>query len=351
MILSDNTYKPKVSIIIPVYNVKQYLSEALDSVINQTYKNLEIIVVDDGSNDGSEIICEEYAKKDERIKLIHRENGGLSAARNTGLDNVTGEYVAFLDSDDIFLPEAIETALKSLISYDVDCVSFRYILCKIKNNINFDKLPKGQIIPNISKGKYSRREALKAIANQNLDVMIWTKLTKQNIWDNIRFPENHVYEDLYLIPQIFNRIKNIYVEDNILVLYRKREESITTTNTIKNIRDFWDSWTVFKNFIEIHTPDIFDSEQIQKIQKTILTTFIFRYVKVLSMQLPDSEVINLFNEIIDKLEKSVKIKNCNMELRFLYYMIFNHPKLLSIFYPSCRIVYRCIKDFFRIIIQ
>ena len=126
---SDNKSMPIVSVIIPVYNVKPYLEESLESVINQTYKNLEIIVVDDGSNDGSEKICDEYAPKDDRIKIIHRKNGGLSVARNTGLDNMNGEYIAFLDSDDIYHPAMIQEMLLPLLYNKADCA-----VCKQRKN-------------------------------------------------------------------------------------------------------------------------------------------------------------------------------------------------------------------------
>ena len=112
--------KPLISIIIPVYNAEKYLPNCLDSVINQTYKNLEIILVDDGSTDKSSEICDEYAQKDFRIKLIHKENGGVSSARNAGLALVSGDYIAWVDSDDFVAPDYIEYMYKLLKEYDAD---------------------------------------------------------------------------------------------------------------------------------------------------------------------------------------------------------------------------------------
>ena len=102
-----------VSVIVPVYNVLPYLRESLESVINQTYEDLEIIIVDDGSTDGSDVVCEEYAK-DSRVKVIHQKNHGLSAARNVGLDLARGDYIAFLDSDDVYLPDMIQTMVEGI---------------------------------------------------------------------------------------------------------------------------------------------------------------------------------------------------------------------------------------------
>ena len=116
---------PLVSVIIPVYNVAPYLEEALESVINQSYNNLEILVIDDGSTDGSEIICEEYAARDKRIRVIYQVNGGLSDARNTGLDLAAGEYIAFLDSDDAYRSNMIEVMLRAVMRYQADIIICR----------------------------------------------------------------------------------------------------------------------------------------------------------------------------------------------------------------------------------
>ena len=112
----------KISVVVPVYNVEKYLRKCIDSIINQTYKNLEIILVDDGSPDKCGEICDEYAKKDNRVKVIHKKNAGVSSARNDGIDNATGEYIIFVDSDDWLEDNAIEIMVDKLNEYDYDCV-------------------------------------------------------------------------------------------------------------------------------------------------------------------------------------------------------------------------------------
>ena len=124
-----------ISVIVPVYNVEAYLPRCVDSILAQTYKNLEIILVDDGTKDRGGVICDEYAAKDPRVKVIHKENGGLSSARNAGIDVARGEYLAFVDSDDYLEPEAMEVLLNAAVSnnvrltcagrYDVDSVTGR----------------------------------------------------------------------------------------------------------------------------------------------------------------------------------------------------------------------------------
>ena len=341
MSFSDNTDNPKISVIIPVYNVKPYLAQSLNSVINQTYKNLEIIIVDDGSDDGSGEMCDEYARKDDRIKVIHRENGGLSAARNTGLDNMSGEYVAFLDSDDVYLPEAMEKSLDAILTKNVDCVGYKYLI--YMNDIVYEDMPKKKVVPSISEGLYSRKDALIAMTEQRLDVSVYTKFTKRELWDNLRFPEGHVYEDLYIMPSLFGRIEKFYVIKDVLMLYRKRKQSITMTNSLKNIKDLLDSWTLFINYTQTNTSE-FDTCETQKIYKSVFTNLILRYAWLLPLNFPDkTEVLRLMKEYIHNLESKIKIKDFSPEIRLTYYMIFNYPWFVSVFYAPCRYLYKIIK--------
>ena len=127
--------KDLISVIIPVYNVEKYLKKCLDSVINQTYKNLEIILVDDGSSDKSGLICDEYTKLDKRIKVVHKKNEGLSSARNTGLDIAKGKYISFIDSDDFVSIYMYEIMYKEIIKNNRDIVIARHIYFKNKEPI------------------------------------------------------------------------------------------------------------------------------------------------------------------------------------------------------------------------
>lgn len=130
---------PLVSVIIPVFNSKVYISEALDSVINQTYKNLEIIIIDDGSTDGSGKICDEYAEKDNRIRVFHQKNIGVSAARNAGLDLAAGDFLAFLDSDDAYELTFIDSMMTAMIQNNADIVMCRYTEHKTTGKMSFNR--------------------------------------------------------------------------------------------------------------------------------------------------------------------------------------------------------------------
>ena len=198
-----------VSVIVPVYNVLPYLRESLDSVINQTYKDLEIIIVDDGSTDGSDAVCEEYAK-DSRVKVIHQKNHGLSAARNVGLDIARGDYIAFLDSDDVYLPDMIQTMVEGIkkSGADIEICGFNKVYSK--RNITKKRIrnKRGLIIK--KEEILSREDALKHVIDK-LRPCVWNKLYKKEVWDELRFPIGRVFEDTWIIPPMFENIKMIHV--------------------------------------------------------------------------------------------------------------------------------------------
>lgn len=343
MTISCVNANPKVSIIMPVYNVEPFLKSAIESVINQTYKNLEIILVDDGSSDGSERICDEYALKDSRIKLIHKENSGVSSARNTGLDNMSGEYVAFVDPDDIILPVAIEKSVSAMLSNDVDCVTFKCIYCKSPESFLTTEIQKEKGFPSMQKGIYSGKEILKAVAEGDMDLFLWTKLSKRKIWENLRFPEGKVYEDRYIIFQFFDKMDKILVLSDIFILYRQRTGSITRKISAANIQGLLAARTVFENYIANH-PEIFDLKQLENARKDYLCSCVINSAKILYSDIPEkTEIFGILKEKMKYLENFVKIQNCSAEIKFKYFMIFHHPKILSRFYPYFEYIIRCIK--------
>ena len=137
-----------ISVIVPIYNVEKYLDRCVESIINQTYKNLEIILVDDGSPDNCTQMCDDYAKKDSRIRVVHKENGGLSDARNAGMEVATGEYVSFIDSDDYISLDFYETLFQTMIDNDSDIVECSVV--KFYENGKFDEYSDDQMIKNFN---------------------------------------------------------------------------------------------------------------------------------------------------------------------------------------------------------
>lgn len=323
-------HKPLISIIIPVYNVEPFLAEALDSVINQSYEKLEILVIDDGSTDGSGAICDEYAFKDERIRVMHQENRGLSAARNAGLNCMTGEICAFLDSDDAFESTFIEKTLSAMLREEADLVVCKYTEHKTEMKL---RLTDEQALPSADSGNYDRIHALRALADSIINVGVWNKLYRRTLWQNIRFPEDHDYEDFDTTFRIFNICHLLHVLDEPLYLYRKHPGSITSVLSIKNIRDRDLAYSHFASFIEANTPEIFNASQKQKWHHFSLNHMILYYLTHIDGR--NYEEITFRKELREYIlltGKETGIKTFGLKTRIAWYMIRCCPMILKIVY-------------------
>lgn len=217
-----------ISVIIPVYNVEKYLHRCIDSVINQTYSNLEIILVDDGSTDTSPEICDEYKNLDERIVVIHKKNGGLSDARNVGFDISKGEYILFLDSDDWMVNNALEKMCFTMQNRKADIiVSNYYYNYDVKNIIAFvEKEDKS----------FNRSKAIEELLlNKEIKNFAWGKLYRRNVVDGILFPIGKLFEDVYWAHLVFNRIDKLILLSEPLFYYRQRADSISYNFSLRKL--------------------------------------------------------------------------------------------------------------------
>ena len=266
-----------VSAIVPVYNVKPYLREALDSVLKQTYDKMEIIIVDDGSTDGSEDICDEYAKKDQRCRVIHQENKGLSGARNAALDLMTGDVVAFLDSDDAYHLDYIETMLSALLQQKADICVCQYTDHFAEGPMEFHDTDK--LFPPWKAGLYDRIGALRALADNGFNVIVWNKLYRHELWKGIRFPEGHVHEDLDTTYKIFDQCKRVYVLRQALYMRRRHPGSITSTFTEQRIRDRLLAESHFNSFVLAHIPEVYSLHQLEDLKKTQFSASFLEYYR------------------------------------------------------------------------
>ena len=213
-----------VSVVIPVYNVREYLRTCIDSVRRQTYKDLQIILVDDGSTDGSDIICDEAVKEDRRIKVIHRSNGGLSAARNTGIEAADGDYICFIDSDDWISDNFVERLYELAETQNADVAVCGYIRVSSEEEAsNAGGCGKTEKLVH-----YSNIQAIRElIEEKNVKSVIWNKLFKRKLWLNTRFPEGRFHEDEYITYRVLWETSGVVETDMILYYYRERASSIT----------------------------------------------------------------------------------------------------------------------------
>lgn len=228
--------KDLISVVIPVYNVEKYLVRCISSILQQTYSNLEIILVNDGSLDNSGKLCDEVARKDSRIKVIHKKNGGLSSARNAGLEMSTGKYVTFVDSDDWLSINIFTRAIEVFDKYDCDVVDYKVILTnkvlnikenninesliRGKENILYDYLYKGQI--------------------EECPFSVCRKMYKKNFFKEIRFPEGKINEDIVTNFKVLSKINKLVHISDIGYYYFQNFESITNGKLKKKDFDLLD---------------------------------------------------------------------------------------------------------------
>ena len=208
---------PLLSVIIPVYQVEKYIGQCLDSVLAQTYTNLDIILVDDGGTDSSVDICREYQKKDNRIRIISQENGGLSKARNVGVAHAQAELITFIDSDDYIHPQMFATMVPYLQEHNLDIIS----CTSTRKNVVIKEM--------IGTGKlecYDHRTAV-SMGLRDDNVSAWGKIYKKELLEKVQFPVGRVFEDLGTLYKIFNECHKVGWLDYQFYHYIKRENSIT----------------------------------------------------------------------------------------------------------------------------
>lgn len=238
-----------ITVIVPVYNVEKYLKKCVDSIIGQTYRNLEIILVDDGSRDTSGSICDEYAKQDNRIIVIHKENGGMSDARNAALDIAKGDCITCVDSDDYLEPDYIQYLYTLLVKNEADIS-----ICAFKKVYNgSEKLDNLQdTVKN-----YNDKEALEELLYQKrITPGPWCKLYKSKLFDNIRYPVGLYYEDLAVIYRLILCCKKITIGRQQKYYYRQRHNSIM--NEEFNVKKMHRIQVVneMKQYIDTRYPDL-----------------------------------------------------------------------------------------------
>lgn len=219
-----------ISVIIPVYKVEKYLDRCIRSVVDQTYKNLEIIIVDDGSPDRCGIICDEWAKKDKRIKIIHKENGGLSDARNAGLDIASGEYICFVDSDDYIHSEMYQRLYEKTKQYNADIT-----ICGFYRVSD----PDGEIIcceRTFGDGLIDKKDALKYLCRHSSYLAVWNKLYKRSLFHDLRFPKKKLEEDVFVMPRLYDKSEIILSVPDSYYYYVMTANSISRcVKTVKNL--------------------------------------------------------------------------------------------------------------------
>lgn len=235
----ENMGEKLVSVIVPIYKVEAYLEKCIQSIQNQTYRNLEIILVDDGSPDQCGKICDRYKERDERIRVIHKENGGLSDARNFGIDAATGEYILFVDSDDYIHPRMVEILLKKLedSGADIAVCDFRQV---DEKEIVVDD---AEVCEASVSESFSGQEIMNNLQYRNLlTVVAWNKLYKSDLFVQLRYPKGKIHEDEFLIHRLLHLCQKTVYISNKLYYYVRREGSIMDGIRVFGVMNGWQAY-------------------------------------------------------------------------------------------------------------
>lgn len=225
-----NIMNPTLSIIIPIYDVEDYLVQCVDSILDQPYTDFELILVDDGSPDKCGEICDAYVLKDDRIRVIHKENGGQSSARNAGIDIAKGSYLSFIDSDDF-------------ISNDYYLMNMEYMLSHPQTNIlilqvcHYDN-EKNRVVNNEKRELISRIDIVNYMLSMDYIGAAWVNIYKKDIFNQLRFPEGKIFEDGFILTEIVEKANNVFITNIGVYYYRKRDNS--TMHKMKTINNWYD---------------------------------------------------------------------------------------------------------------
>ena len=281
----------KVSIIIPIYKVEEFLDNCVESVINQTYKNLEIILVDDGSPDNCPKICDEWAKKDKRIKVIHKANGGVSSARNMALDIISGDYVCFVDADDALNPQYVEILLKTAKQNNADLA-----ICSWQKTQNTNLVKTHKKFNETDAQTFDKDDVFDLIYSKKVPLImaLWTKIYKKEIFNEIRFPSYIVAEDDGVLHLVLSKCKKVAFVDSKLYYYTHRGNSLTSSTFSKKKLH---ALEVFKDrigFVEKNKPQFKDKAIHHYIRILILY---YHYAKWANME---AEILQILKQEIDE---------------------------------------------------
>ena len=309
-----------ISVIVPVYKVEAYLDDCLASIVCQSYHNLEIILVDDGSPDKCPQMCDEWAKKDTRVKVIHKKNGGLSSARNAGLDIASGDYIAFVDSDDWISKDMYAKMIAEIEAKNVDVVAAKILVCKPSAHYIFHE-EKGSYIVR-ENTVFSQREYLTLAMSNQIETAVWNKLFKRKLFEGLRFKVGRLNEDFLMMYHIGTRLNSLLYISDVFYNYRIREGSICTTGSTKHEMD--------KNIKEISI-DIENNPKLRYL-KSSLYFFEFNYYILCCILAIKGRNKDDFDYYSYKLKGKKLPNNIILKSKIFYLLIVYCPFVLYLLY-------------------
>ena len=241
----------KVSVIVPVYNVEKYLCQCVDSIISQSFSDFQLILVDDGSTDCSPRICDDYAQKDSRIQVIHKRNGGLSDARNEGINAAKGAFITFIDSDDFLIPDTLKHLVHLAETYDAQIACCGYIRCENEETAAEIRLPDRKEEIHF----YSSNGMEGYLTEKHIGTIACAKLYKTELFSNVRYPVGKYHEDVFTTYKLVHNAEKIVTSNFVGYIYRKNPSSITHVFSLKRFHGIEGKLEQMK-FIEENYPEL-----------------------------------------------------------------------------------------------
>lgn len=294
-----------VSIIVPVYNVEKYLNACVESIVKQTYADLEIILVDDGSTDNSGRLCDQWMEEDDRIVVIHKKNGGLSDARNVGLDSAAGDWIMFVDSDDFVHQDMVKISLEIAEKNNSDLVAFDCL----KVNDECDSVQAD--IYELGEENYTGKGLLREfVINEKGSMVAWNKLYRKELWETLRYPVGKIHEDEFVITDILEAVKRATVINEKLYYYRQREGSIIDT---KNRKAEYDALEAF----DLRCRKLHGNKELYQLT---LNRYLCQLIKIYFLESKSERKI-LLNRFREKLKISLKYTCWKTNILFILFSV------------------------------
>lgn len=305
-----NEMKNKISVIVPVYKVESYLRRCLDSIINQTHRNLEIILVNDGSPDNSGKICDEYATKDERIIVLHKKNEGSSCARNAGLDVATGDFISFVDSDDFINESMLELMLNKMLEFNLAVVEIK---------------PKSINNKSISNSEFEIQDKISAFKRiiQTTAFSVWCRLYRASLIHDLRFIPKIIHQDVFYTIDVLNRISKIGYLNSKLYHYNTNNESIIRSKYSTHKIEIGIKAT---EYIINNTPN---NPGLKDVVKSYVTFYYTDHYFLLSRNTNLDANFVFRKKLRNAIQSSINLKNLNLRTAMVILLPFSIMELFS----------------------
>jgi len=320
----------KISVIVCIYKVEQYLRQCLDSIVNQTYTNLEIILVDDGSPDNCPKICDQYAEQDSRIRVIHKSNGGLSDAKNTGLAAATGDLIIYVDGDDY-----ISLDMYTIMVSNLEQTKSDMVICDFYRMTPDGNIPEHNQIDKA--GIFDQSEAMRLILMEKISNYSWNKLCKAILYEKVKFPIGQNFEDIHQIMNLFANCESVSCIDDCLYYYRTNFQGITHSGYPRGSFDLYLAYQKKLEYAKTEYPELIDL-LVGKVFRNGLGSY--NKFNNLLLELKQDEVDELFQYLWQHRKLALRSPHVPLKRKIALWFFSLNPKIYRGYYRFSRIIYQ-----------